>query len=296
MPLQMVVPGWLKPPPLNGRSAGAAPGRQGLKSEPRRPVFLREVLDWELRWQRMLFQILVPVQVLVQYDIDPIDLTDAEGRTVAFSRPGADRSSFRLELYPSGNAREPMAELEMADTQFNQIEIVWVAMQDPAAPRFDIDVVPVDAESIFGAAKRNLVAEAAALNAGLSPGQVRRGLNAFRWLAERIETVMVCLNQSEFIAQPLYYHTAVLFEQVGFSYIHGMARMEAINQGFAPSGELLAKLDYSTPFRHPERANTIRGRSWAIHDGILPESWDRVRMIKRVGVHAGVNTCPGVPW
>jgi len=295
MPLQMLLPSWLKPPPMSGRLALDAPDRQDLAREPHRPIFLREVMEWDLCWQRMLFQILVPVELLIQYQIDPIDLTDPEGRPVAFSRPGADRGSYRLELYPSGDAPEPMAELELADTQFNQIEVVWVALQNPSAPRFDTDIIP-NGEVNTGGAKRNLVAEEAAMLAGLAPGQVRRGLGALRWLGERIETVMLCLNQRELIVQPLFYHTAVLFEQLGFSYIHGMARMTSIAQGFGAGGELRGGLDTSTPFRRPELADTIRGRSWAIHDGILSESWDRVRMVKRLGVHAGVSTCPGVPW
>ena len=295
MPLQMMLPGWLKPPPWSGRLAIDAPERQDLAREPRRPIFLREVMEWDLRWQRMLFQILVPVELLIQYQIDPIDLTDPKGRPVAFSRPGVDRGSYRLELYPSGDAPEPMAELELADTQFNQIEVVWVALQNPSAPRFDTDVI-ADGEASNGGTKRNLVAEEAAMLAGLAPGQVRRGLGALRWLAERVETVMLCLNQRELIVQPLFYHTAVLFEQLGFSYIHGMARMTSIAQGFGAEGALRARLDAATPFRRPELAETIRGRSWAIHDGILTESWDRVRMVKRLGVHAGVSTCPGVPW
>jgi hypothetical protein len=291
----MILPGWMKPPPMSGRLAADAPSRQDLARDPHRPIFLREVMDWDLRWQRMLFQILVPVELLIEYRIDPIDLTDPEGRPVAFSRPGVDRGSYRLELYPTGNALEPMAELELADTQFNQIEVVWVALQNPSAPRFDTDIIPAG-EASNGGAKRNLVAEEAAMLAGLAPGQVRRGLGALRWLAERIETVMLCLNQRELVVQPLFYHTAVLFEQLGFSYIHGLARMVAIAQGFGADGELRARLDAATPFRRPELAETIRGRSWAIHDGILTAPWDRVRMVKRLGVHAGVNTCPGVPW
>ena len=35
-------------------------------AEPRRPIFLREVAEWDLRWQRMLFQILIPVALLVE--------------------------------------------------------------------------------------------------------------------------------------------------------------------------------------------------------------------------------------
>jgi acetoin utilization protein AcuC len=72
--------------------------------------------------------------------------------------------------------------------------------------------------------------------------------------------------------------------------------MERIAGGFAPGGHLRAKLDGSTPFRSAQLANTVRGRSWAIHDGILDEPWDRVRMVKRLGIDAEANTAPGVRW
>ena len=132
--------------------------------------------------------------------------------------------------------------------------------------------------------------------AGLAPGQVRRGLRAFKWLAERIETLMLCLNQHEYMAQPLFYHTAILFEQYGFGYVQGQALMDEIHTSFQPGGELYAKLDESTPFRRAVLANTVRGRSWTIHDGIMGDRWDRVRMVKRLGVHASVCTAPGVIW
>ena len=260
------------------------------------PIFLREVVTWDVRWQRMLFQILVPVQFLSQYDIDPVSLTDPQGRPVAFARPGSDKGSFRLELYPSGDAAEPLGEIEMADTLFNQIEIVWVTLQDPSAPRFDTDVMPGGEPTMRETGSRNLAAEEAAMAAGLAPGQVRRGLRASRWLMERVESLMLCLNQREFVVQPLYYHTAVLFEQLGFSYMQGQAQMESIAEGFVPGGPLRARLDGSTPFRRPEQVDSVRGRSWAIHDGILDKPWNRVHMIKRLGLPAGVNTCPGLPW
>lgn len=292
----MVLPSWFKPPAWIERLGSQDLERQSLAPQQHRPIFLREVSDWDLRWQRMLFQILIPPSLLTTYSIDPITLTDPQGRPAAFLRPGAGTGSFRLELFHSGDAVEPMGELELADTAFNQIEIVWVALQDPFGLRYDIDVMPDGASTMRGTACRNLVAEQAAMVAGLAPGQVRRGLRAFRWLTERVETLMLCLNQREYVAQPLFYHTAVLFEQHGFSYIQGQARMEAIAEAFAPGGRLRARLDSSLPFRQPRQADSVRGRSWAIHDGILDEPWDRVRLVKRLGVQAGVNTCPGLAW
>ena len=47
--------------------------------------------------------------------------------------------------------------------------------------------------------------------------------------------------------------------------------------------------------RQPEQWKTVRGRAWAIHDGILEvidATWDNLRMVKRVGKHAGVETFP----
>lgn len=292
----MVIPDWMKPPARVDHDDIDTTNQPQLTGHREEPIFLREVIDWDLRWQRMLFQILLPPSLLTEYHVDPIKLTDTEGRPCVFTRAGADRRSFRLELFHSGDSAEPIAEIEIRDTQFNQIEVVWVTLQDPFAPRFDIDIFPSGESTMRGAVGRNLEAEAAALAAGLAPGQVRRGLRVLRWLAERLETLMLCLNQREYIVQPLYYHTAILFEQYGFAYIQGQSRMEEIHRGFASDGVLRSRLDGSTSFRQPELADSIRGRSWAIHDLILDQPWDRVRMVKRLGMNAGVNSCPNIPW
>lgn len=293
----MVIPGWLKPPPWAERTDDkTAQERFELGYNQERPIFLREVSEWDMSWQRMLFQILVPAELLTHYAIDPIRLIDPDGQPVAYMHHSADGSSLRLELFRRASDRDPLGEIELADTLFNQVEIVWVTLQDPTAPRFDVDVLPSGRPTLRGVTGRNLAAEEAALAAGLAPGQVRKGLGTFKWLAERLETVMLCLNQREYVAQPLFYHTAIMFERYGFRYVQGRARMEAIAEGFRPGGELYERLDGSTPFRRPELANSIVGRSWAIHDGILERGWDRVRMVKRLGEHAGVNTSPNTPW
>jgi hypothetical protein len=72
--------------------------------------------------------------------------------------------------------------------------------------------------------------------------------------------------------------------------------MKRINAGFHEGGELYAKLDRSTPFRIPEHAQSIRGRSWALHDGILGHPYSDVTMYKRVGKHAGIETFPAAVW
>ncbi|MCX6032899.1 MAG: hypothetical protein NT169_26885 [Chloroflexi bacterium] len=261
-----------------------------------RPISLHEVSEWAESWQRMLFRVLLPIPILVQFGIHPIKLTDRQGRRVAHLIVGKEDSGIRVEVYPSAEATDTLMEIELRDTPFNQIEVVWVAVQDPRSPRFDIDVMPDGDVTLRGTAQRNLAAETAALAAGLAPGQIRKGIGQFGHLMDHLETFMLALNRSEYVAQPLFYHTAILFERVGFSYIQGQARMEQVAAGFAPGGDLRARLDGSSPFRRPELADTISGRAWAIHDGILDEGWDRVKMVKRLGMHVGVDTCPGVPW
>lgn len=289
----MMCPSRLKSIPSAEREA--TPGID-LSRGREAPVALREVAQWDIERQRMLFRILVPIRLLTRFHIDPVRGTDPTGRPVMFVRPGTAEGSYRLELYPEGDALEPMAELELADTQFNQIEVVWVTLQDPLAHRYDIDILPGGESTMRGTASRNIVAEEGAMMAGLAPGQVRRGLGEFRSLAERIETFMLCLSQHEYMAQPLFYHTAILFEQSGFAYVRGRALMEEIHNSFQPGGELYARLDGSTPFRRAALAKTIRGRSWAIHDGIMGDRWDRVRMVKHLGVDACVRTAPDVTW
>jgi len=71
--------------------------------------------------------------------------------------------------------------------------------------------------------------------------------------------------------EALFYHNAITYERFGFSYFDGFKQMKRIHDLFQPGEKLFEKLDGSTPFRKPEFAHTVRGRSWAIHDGILTD-------------------------
>jgi hypothetical protein len=104
------------------------------------------------------------------------------------------------------------------------------------------------------------------------------------------------LGHQMFFMEPLAYHTALMFERHGCAYSLGRTKMEWIHREFAPGGVLYHRLDGSTPFRRPGGEYTIRGRSWAIHDGILGERFYNVQMYKRVGVNVSVCTFPGSTW
>jgi hypothetical protein len=99
-----------------------------------------------------------------------------------------------------------------------------------------------------------------------------------------------------YFVEPLFYHNAVLFESYGFAYQEGRRLMEGIDTGFQPGGSLSAAMDGSTPFRQPPMATSMRGRSWAIHDGALGYPFTRVTMYKRLGQDSKVSTFPAASW
>jgi hypothetical protein len=243
------------------------------------------------RWQ--IYRSLVPPEAIQQFGIDPETLSDSEGRSLFECLPGP--SSVKLSLRHVWGAPDPLLYLQLADTPSNQIEVLLFIVNDPSSERFNTDRLPDGTPTHFGTAARNIAEETRAMEAGLLPGQVRRGLGLTRRLMPILEQFVTVLHHDAFYMQPLAYHNAILFEWVGFAYALGRGRMEWIHQEFAPGGVLFSRLDGSTPFRQPGAEHSVGGRSWAIHDGILGEPYGGVKMYKRVGVHAGVVTFPAAP-
>ncbi|HLA42225.1 MAG TPA: hypothetical protein VJZ27_02250, partial [Aggregatilineales bacterium] len=159
--------------------------------------------------------------------------------------------------------------------------------------------VDVDLEghsTYFGTRGRNIPEEIRAMNAGLAPGQIRWGLRAFRSTIPLFEDFVSRMGHDLFLIEPLSYHNAIVFERYGFAYTHGKSEMERIHREFQPGGSLYEWLDDSNPFRQTRCWNSISGRSWAIHDGILGHPYTGFQMYKRIGKHAEVNTFPDSMW
>jgi hypothetical protein len=244
--------------------------------------------------RQQVYRHLLPLDVLRRFGIATETLTDSEGHPLFGFECSV--SSVELWLRHVWDAQDPVLYVQLADTPNNQIEVVMFMVNDPTSERFDIDRLPDGTPTYFGTLARNADEEIRAMNAGLLPGQVRRGLRATRHLIPILEQFVSELHHDAFYIQPLAYHNAIFFERLGFSYAMGMGRMEWIHKEFAPGGLLFARLDGSTPFRQPGGANSIRGRSWAIHDGIMGEPYTGVKMYKRASIHAGVITFPNAAW
>lgn len=266
-----------------------------LMRQPDLPVPIHAINQFPGGSKHRIYRTLLPADLLTSFGINPISGKGPDGEQhVAISAP-QDRGLVKIVVRHTAGARDPLVYLELVDTAFNGINVVLLVINDPNAPRFDTDTTADGERTLFGTVHRNQQAEQAAMEAGLAPGQVRQGLRSSRAAVYNMEAFLTLMGHEIFYMEPLTYAAAILFEQRGASYIKGRRLMERIDREFRPGGELHRALDGSTPFRRPEQWRTIRGRAWAIHDGILEligEQWDGIRMAKRLGRNAEVSTFP----
>ena len=243
--------------------------------------------------KRAIYFTLLPINWLQQYSIDVCG-PDSEALVKLTCQEGA--GSVELAVYHPDEQHDPMLYLHLTDTSSNQLMVLLFVVNDPHAPRFNVDRDWKGEPTKFGTLARNVKEEEAAMRAGLMPGQVRRGLGLSRQLIPTFERFVSRLGLKMFLLDPLTYNAALLFERYGCNYSQGSKQMEWINREFAPGGELYNKLDGSTPFRQPGMHKTVWGRSWAIHDGCLGHPFTDIKMYKRVGVQAEISTFPAGAW
>ncbi|MDD5286584.1 MAG: hypothetical protein PHD54_12065 [Desulfuromonadaceae bacterium] len=199
---------------------------------------------------------------------------------------------MRIEARKNVEEKDVVFFLELADTQFQQLELSFCIICDPSAPRFEVDVDEHGAINWFASHGRNIPEELRAMRAGLFPNQTRRGMQMFADFFPLLERFTDAMGIAMIVAEPLSYDNAIRYEKYGFDYLRGKRLMQEINTEFQPGGRYFSRMDGSTPFRMPGQERTVRGRSWAIQDGILDEPWDEVEIYRMIGVDAGINTFP----
>ncbi|MFM8320205.1 MAG: hypothetical protein ACKOC5_04745 [Chloroflexota bacterium] len=264
--------------------------------------------------KRAIYTRLIPGELLQLLHI-PTDLRTPQGRDLLFLNCVNGSPVAEMALYHQPGFPDPVLYGQITDTINGYLRILLYTLNDPSSRRFTIDCLADGTPTALGASQRNLAEERAALEYGLAPGQVRRGLRLLGAAIQAFEGFVSSLGHDMYFAEPLYYHNAVLFERHGFNYQQGRRLMERIQAGFsaapalarpglppAPThpqwtpGDLLEKMDGSSPFRRPQAATSIRLRSWAIHDNVLGQPFDDVTMYKIIDRPANVDTCPDCSW
>jgi hypothetical protein len=264
-----------------------------LARSPDIPITLRQINELPDSAKRRTYRALLPPALLTRMGVNPITWKSVDGDQCVVLKANPGSGLVSLSVHSSNQAREEQFQIELQDTSLNGINLNFLLIQDADSPRFltdrDVDGKP----TLFGTLRRNIDAEEEAMKAGLSPGQVRKGLRLSAVALQHLEAFLVTIGHSAYFLEPLTYTSAWLFERRGFAYVRGHKLMDEIDHEFRPGGRLHQSLDGSTVFRQPEMWRTVRGRAWAIHDGILKViggQWDGLRMIKQVGRSAGVNT------
>jgi hypothetical protein len=242
--------------------------------------------------KRAIYARYIPNELVQKFDLPQL----AQDRDLLQFRFAEGSSDVEMRVYHQPGFPDPILYAHLTDTLNGQIHVLLYILNDPQAPRFDVDRMPDGAPTRFGTLRRNLQAEQAALEYGLAPGQVRRGLRLLQAAMVAFEGFITSLGHDMYFIEPLYYHNAVIFERYGFAYQVGKRKMERIHAGFQEGGELRQQLDDSNAFRSREAADSIRLRSWAIHDGILGEPFTDITMYKRLGRSAQIDTTPGAGW
>ncbi len=248
-----------------------------------------------------LYRLLIAPSLFKRFQINPLTFTNYEGkRVVRFYCPEKEETVM-IEVKRALEDQDPIYSIQVSDTMdFTQVDWDFMIVNDPDSERFNIDIDAEGRDTLWGRASRNLAEEERALNNGLTPGQVRKGLRLTREIIAGLQHFARILDIKTIALEALFYHNAIVYERCGFTYFEGFKRMQRIQQAFQPGGALFQKLDGSTPFRQPGFDRTVRGRSWAIHDGvigeivddILEEGWSSPKMYLMVGKSRSVSTFP----
>lgn len=264
-------------------------------------------MSWVQRISRLsqaekegIFRLLIPPCLYHLFGINPLSFCDDQGRQVVrFFCPRGERTCL-VELKLPG-IEDPVFSIQLSDTpDYTQIDWDFIIVNDPKAERFLTHIDQHGRDTLFGWATRNLVEEERAFKAGLYPGQVRRGMRLTGEVIQCLDFFCRVLGIKSVRLEALFYHNAITYERHGFSYFTRYAQMKRIHELFQPGGALYERLDGSTPFRDRGLANTVRGRSWAIHDGILlevedellDEGWVSPVMYRMVDKPRGMVTYP----
>jgi len=259
------------------------------------PISIRSIGGLPADARRRICRTLIPPSLLTRVGVDPITWNGVDGNSQVVLSADPDKGLINLSIKDSRDAPDIFFCVELADNAFNGIDLNLLLLNDPTSPRFRTDYDAEGRPTYFGTVRRNLAEEERAMQAGLAPGQIRASLSASRLFFEQLDTFLSFLSHQAITLEPLTYASAWVFERRGFAYMRGHKLMDDIQREFQPGGKLNVALDSSTPFRQPDQWRTVRGRAWAIQDGILSvldTRWNDLRMVKQVGRHAGVNTFP----
>lgn len=240
---------------------------------------------------------LVPHSIFERFQINPKTLLNKHGERVVQGIFPPDDNFGCIEVKYRHGDKDCIFSCQVSlETFMQSLHLDFLTMNDPFSERFNVDVDELGGETLYGIRSRNIPEEIRAMEAGLAPGMVRNGLHLMKEFVECLELFMGELKLKTITVRGLYYHNAISWERHGFTYFRGLKVMKRVDKEFRSGGLLFEKLDGSIPFRRKGAEATVRGRSWAIYDGlyvdVFKEEWESPLMYKMAGKDFNVNTFP----
>lgn len=240
---------------------------------------------------------LVPESIFERFQIDHKTLKNQFGERVVMGIFPPDENFGCIEVkYRSGD-RDCIFSCQVSLEAFMQsLHLDFLIINNPFSERFDVDIDEQGRDTFFGTRSRNIQEEIKSMGVGLAPGMVRQGLRLIGESIKCLDVFMATLELKTITAGAFFYHNAIMWEKYGFTYFKGGKMMEKIDKELRPGGLLYEKLDNSTPFRRKGMEQSVRGRSWAIYDGIyldaFDEEWESPVMYRTLEKDFKINTFP----
>lgn len=259
------------------------------------PISIKTINGLPTEAKQRVYRALVPAPLLTRFGIHPITWRGAEGAECVQLNAAPDSNVMTLSARVGGDSIDPFFVVELADNSYNGVNLNLLLLNDPSGERYRTDYDEEGQPTQFGTVRRNMKEEERAMRAGLAPGQIRPSLSASQLFFQQLDAFLAFMGHQAISLEPLTYASAWVFEKRGFAYMRGHKLMDDVQREFQPDGALHRALDGSTPFRQREQWQTVRGRAWAIQDGILEAigaRWDGLAMMKQIGKNAGVCTFP----
>ena len=181
-----------------------------------------------------LYGRLMPAEICARFGVDPATGLNGAGHRLLRIFAPPEQSWARVELRASRDDRDPLVLVDVEIGPFGVPELSFVQITDPASQRFGIDRDDDGQETLLGTLTRNLSEERRAAAAGLAPGQVRPGLGLLGRVLDAMEDFCRLFGKDLFLVEPLFYHSALLYERHGCDYLLGRELMDSIHREFQP--------------------------------------------------------------
>jgi hypothetical protein len=206
-----------------------------LTHDPGTPITLRQINSLPENVGRRVYRALIPPGLLTRFGIDPVTWQGPNGDQPVELSTDPQAGAVHLQVRQAASTSDSFLRMELADNVMNGIDLHLLVIHDPNSPHFGTDYDELGRPILFGTARRNLVEEERAMQAGLAPAQVRAGLRGSKSVLQHLEVFLATLGHRAYFLEPLTYVSAWVFERFGFAYVRGHKLMDDIHDEFQPA-------------------------------------------------------------